>query len=156
MRGPRTVYPLKSSQARRRRRLSGLIKQSWLESGCVYGHRKIHHDLLRLGESCAPNTVAKLMQSEGLRAQIGYKRRPGKYGTRPAAVAANQLQQDFNVTTPDTVWVTTSPISARMDADIARFERFADGSSGDANQQTKSSFTPTKLHSLPAMIGVSS
>ena len=95
-----------SGQAKRRRRLTGLIKQSWLESGCVYGYRKIHHDLLSLGEPCAANTVAKLMRNEGLRAQVGYKRRPGKYGTKPAVVAANRLQQDFNVSAPDTVWVT--------------------------------------------------
>lgn len=93
-------------QAKRRRRLTGLIKQSRLESGCVYGYRKIHHDLLSLGEPCAANTVAKLMHSEGLRAQVGYKRRPGKYGAKPAVVAANRLQQDFNVAAPDTVWVT--------------------------------------------------
>ncbi len=84
-----------SGQAKRRRRLTGLIKQSWLESGCVYGYRKIHYDLLSLGELCAANTVAKLMRGEGLRAQVGYKRRPGKYGTKPAMVAVNQLQQDF-------------------------------------------------------------
>ena len=93
-------------QARRRRRLTGLIKQSWLESGFVYGYRKIHHDLLSLGEPCAANTVAKLMRSEGLRAQVGYKRRPSKYGARPAVTAANRLQQDFNVSAPDRVWVT--------------------------------------------------
>lgn len=46
------------------------------------------------------------MRNEGLRAQVGYKRRPGKYGTKPAIVAANRLQQDFNVGAPDTVWVT--------------------------------------------------
>ena len=95
-----------SGQTKRRRRLTGLIKQAWLESGCVYGYGKIHHDLLNLGEPCAPNTVAKLMHCEGLRAQVGYKRRPGKYGTKPAIVAANQLQQDSNVDAPDTVWVT--------------------------------------------------
>ena len=68
MRGSRTVYPLKPSQARRRCRLSGLIKQFWLESGCVYSYRKIHHDLHNLGDRSVFNTVAKLMQSEGLRA----------------------------------------------------------------------------------------
>ena len=82
-----------SRQAKRRRRLTGLIKQSWLESGCVYGYRKIHYDLLSLGEYCAPNTVAKLMQREGLRAQVGYKRRPGKYGTKPAIVAAHSCSR---------------------------------------------------------------
>ena len=46
------------------------------------------------------------MRNEGLRAQVGYKRRPGKYDTKPAVVAANQSQQDFNVDAPDRVWVT--------------------------------------------------
>ena len=41
-------------------RLTGLIKQSWLESGCVYGYRKIHDDLRNLGERCCPNRVARL------------------------------------------------------------------------------------------------
>ena len=93
-------------QARRRRHLTGLIKQSWLESGCVYGSRKIHHDLLGLGETCAENTVAKLMNIEGLRAQVGYKRRPGKYGSKPDVLAPNQLDQDFDVAEPDQIWVT--------------------------------------------------
>ena len=92
-----------SAQAKRMRRLTGLVKQSWLESGCVYGYRKIHHDLLSLGERSAPNTVVKLMCGEGLRAQVGYKRRPGKYGAKPTIVAANQLKQNFNIETADTV-----------------------------------------------------
>jgi putative transposase len=95
-----------SIMAKRQRRLTGLIKQSWLESGCVYGYRKVHHDLLDMGETCAPNTVAKLMQKCGLRAQVGYKRRPGKYGTKPSVMVANQLKQNFDVALPNTVWVT--------------------------------------------------
>lgn len=73
---------------------------------CVYVARKVHHDLLSLGENCAENTVARLMQAEGLRAQIGYKRRPGKYGRMPSIIAANQLDQDFDVTEPNQTWVT--------------------------------------------------
>ena len=93
-------------QARHRHYLTGLIKQSWLESGCVYGYRKVHHDLMSLGETCAANTVASLMQAEGLRAQVGYKRRPGKHGTKPSVVAANQLEQVFEADAPDQIWVT--------------------------------------------------
>jgi transposase InsO family protein len=44
------------------------------------------------------------MQSAGLRAQLSYRRRPGKYGIIPAVVAANHLQQDFNVDAPNKVW----------------------------------------------------
>jgi putative transposase len=100
---------LKSSlgkAGKRRRHLTGLIKQSWLESGCVYGYRKVHHDLLSLGAACAANTVARLMNKAGLRAQVGYRRRPGKHGTKPSVVIANQLNQKFDVAAPDQVWVT--------------------------------------------------
>ncbi len=36
-----------SKKARDDQRVTALIKQSWLESGCVYGYRKIHADLLQ-------------------------------------------------------------------------------------------------------------
>ena len=39
-------------------------------------------------------------------AQIGYKRRPGRYGGKPAVVADNTLDRQFEVDTPDRVWVT--------------------------------------------------
>jgi len=44
------------------------------------------------------------MRTEGLKAQVGYKHRPGKYGTKPAVVAANQLQQNFSVDAPNSVY----------------------------------------------------
>lgn len=87
------------------RRLLGLIKQAWLESGSVYGYRKITHDLRDLGERCGKHRVYRLMKQEGLRAQIGYRRRVGQYG-KPAVVAANQLEQNFDAEAPNQVWVT--------------------------------------------------
>jgi len=54
-----------SKRDKANRRLTGLIKQFWLESGCVYGYRKIHSDLRDFGESCGINRVYRLMQSEG-------------------------------------------------------------------------------------------
>lgn len=88
------------------RRLTGLIKQSWLESGCVYGYRKIHDDLRGLGESCCPNRVARLARLSGIKAQTGYKKNPGSYGGKPAIVATNQLGQSFDALAPDQTWVT--------------------------------------------------
>jgi putative transposase len=82
----------------------------------VYGSRKVHHDLLGLGEDCAEDTVARLMQAEGFRAQVGYKRRPGKHGSKPSIVAANQLDQDFDVAPPIRYGSPTSPTSAPMKA----------------------------------------
>ena len=45
------------------------------------------------------------MKQEGLRAQIGYRRRPGHYG-KPAVVAENRLEQNFDVAAPNQAWVT--------------------------------------------------
>jgi putative transposase len=47
-----------------------MIKQAWLESGCIYGYRKIHRDLHDLGERCGINRVHKLMRDDGINAQI--------------------------------------------------------------------------------------
>ena len=42
----------------------------------------------------------------GIAAQIGYKRRPGRYGGKPAVLADNTLDRQFEVDAADTVWVT--------------------------------------------------
>ena len=86
-------------------RLMGLIKQSWLESGCVYGYRKITRDLHDLGERCGKHRVHRLMRVEGLRSQTGYRRRRGSFG-KPAVVAPNRLEQQFDVQMPNQAWVT--------------------------------------------------
>ena len=96
------------------RRLTGLIKQSWLESGCVYGYRKIHDDLRSLGESCCPNRVARLTRESGIKAQIGCKKKPGSYGGKPAVIAENQLKQFFDALAPDQVWVTDITYEGRL------------------------------------------
>ena len=95
-----------SARAIEDQRLLGHIKQSWLESGTVYGYRKVHDDLRDLGEHCGLNRVYRLMKSESLRAQVGYKRRPSSRGGPAAVTAPNLLEQQFNVTKPNTAWVT--------------------------------------------------
>jgi putative transposase len=50
--------------------------------------------------------VARLASIAGIKAQIGYKRKVGFYGGKPAIVAANLLQQDFKVALADHAWVT--------------------------------------------------
>lgn len=95
-----------SRRAREDQRLLGLIKQFWLESGGVYGYRKIYDDLREFGERCGKHRVARLMRVEGLRAQVGYHRRPRHHGGRPAVVAPNHLNQQFDVAEPNQVWVT--------------------------------------------------
>ena len=86
-------------------RLLGLIKQAWLESGTVYGYRKVCADLRDLGESCSRHRVARLMRLEGLRAQRGYGRRPRQRSGEPSVVAPNRLDRQFSVALPDRHWV---------------------------------------------------
>ena len=48
----------------------------------------------------------ELARLAGIRAEIGYKRKPGKYGGRPSVVVDNTLDRQFDVTAPDTAWVS--------------------------------------------------
>src|SRR6056297_3144888 len=52
------------------------------------------------------NRVARLASLAGIAAQVGYRRRPGRYGGKPAVVAENRLEQRFEASRPDQVWVT--------------------------------------------------
>lgn len=107
---PSGYYAWKASphslRAREDQRLLGQIKRAWLESGGVYGYRKVHDDLRALGERCGKHRVARLMKQEGLHSQTGYHRRPGHYRGRPAVVAPNHLQRQFTVEAPNKAWVT--------------------------------------------------
>jgi putative transposase len=95
-----------SLRAKEDRRLLGHIKQSWLESGAVYGYRKIFDDLQEHGERCGINRVHRLMRSEGIRSQTGYAKRKYKNGGAPSVVAPNHSQRQFDVIEPNKVWVT--------------------------------------------------
>ncbi|WP_436286229.1 DDE-type integrase/transposase/recombinase [Rhizobium sp. LjRoot258] len=50
--------------------------------------------------------MARLTRLAGIKAQIGYKRRPGVYGGRPSVVVDNTLDWRFDVKAPDRAWVT--------------------------------------------------
>ena len=86
-------------------RLTGLIKQFWLESGGVYGYRKIFSDLREYGEHCGSNRVYRLMRLAGLKVQVGY-RRPRHRSGSVHVVTPNKLQRQFTTATPDETWVT--------------------------------------------------
>ena len=52
-------------------RLTEVIKQFWLESGGVYGYRKVYSDLQELGGGCRENRGYRFMRIAGLRARVG-------------------------------------------------------------------------------------
>ncbi|WP_200932051.1 IS3 family transposase [Citrobacter portucalensis] len=86
-------------------RLTGQIKQFWLESGCVYGYRKIHLDLRDSGQQCGVNRVWRLMKRVGIKAQVGYRSPRARKG-EASIVSPNRLQRQFNPDAPDESWVT--------------------------------------------------
>ncbi|EAT3823710.1 IS3 family transposase [Salmonella enterica] len=85
--------------------LTGQIKQFWLESGCVYGYRKIHLDLRNTGQQCGVNRVWRLMKRAGIKAQVGYRSPRARKG-EDSIVAPDRLQRQFNPDAPDERWVT--------------------------------------------------
>jgi len=94
-----------SARFKEDKRLLGLIKQSWLESGSVYGYRKVHADVRELGEICGQNRVYRLMKQAQLKAQVGYRRRVYHQG-KSAVDIANHLAREFDIKQSNQVWVT--------------------------------------------------
>ncbi|HEY9036826.1 MAG TPA: IS3 family transposase [Pseudomonadales bacterium] len=95
----------RSKRDRQDERLTGLIKQYWLESGGVYGYRKVFSDLREHGERCGHNRVYRLMRKEGLKAQVGYRKPRYRTGS-VHVVTPNRLQRQFNTGSPNEAWVT--------------------------------------------------
>jgi putative transposase len=94
------------SRAIEDKRLLGHIKQCWLESGSVYGYRRLRDDLLALGETCGKRRAYRLMRQEKLRSQTGYHRRLSPRGGPAAVMAPNHPQRQFDVWQPNRIWVT--------------------------------------------------
>lgn len=47
-----------------------------------------------------------MAQLAGIRAQIGYKKRPGKYDGKPSLAVDNTLDRQFDMEAPARAWVT--------------------------------------------------
>ncbi len=95
-----------SQRALEDKRQTKLVKDAWNESGKIYGYRKIYDDLIDMGEAVSENRVARLARLAGIQAQIGYKKKPGVYGSKPSVVVDNTLDRQFTVVAPDRAWVT--------------------------------------------------
>lgn len=85
--------------------LTQKIQASYEQSMGIYGSPRIFCDLREAGIACGENRVARLMQVAQIRSTRGYKRPRFKVG-KPAVVAPNQLQRQFQSDTPDSAWVT--------------------------------------------------
>ena len=93
-----------SARSLRDRLLGKLINQLHLESRGVYGARRLHRELLELGEYCGRHKVARIMHKSGLKGcpKLRFRRRVGDPPKHP--VAANLLEQDFTVSGINQRW----------------------------------------------------
>jgi putative transposase len=95
-----------SRRCRDNARLTGLIRQSFLESGRTYGSPRVWRDLHDWGERASENRVARLMSRARLRARPKPRRLPSDEGARPEhAIAPNVLDRQFEAEAPNRKWV---------------------------------------------------
>lgn len=69
---------------------------------------KLCDDRRDQGKRISEDRVARLTSQAGVAAQIGYRRRPGRYGGKPAVVTENTLEPRFEAPAPDRIWVLNS------------------------------------------------
>lgn len=95
----------RSARARRDDALRADVRRVWQANRCVYGVRKVWHQLRREGQAVARCTVGRLMQAEGLRGVVRGRR---VRTTRPDVVAERPLdlvQREFRAERPNQLWV---------------------------------------------------
>jgi len=95
---------VESARRQRDRELLLQIRRVHLESRGVYGARKVHRELLRLGEACGRHRVARLMRQDGLKGcpKRRFRRLASTAPSHP--IAANLLQQDFTARRANERW----------------------------------------------------
>jgi len=86
-------------------RLLGLIRDSYVASGGVYGSPRVFADLREAGEKCGKHRVERIMRNHKIKAIRGYKS-PKAVKGRPSILAPNRVNREFTVDAPDLVWVT--------------------------------------------------
>lgn len=93
-----------SARQCRDRELTVLIRQLHLESNGVYGARKLHRELLGIGEACGRHKVARLMRQAGLKGCPKRRFRRPVNAAPDHPVAANLLKQDFTASRANQRW----------------------------------------------------
>ena len=76
------------------------------ESKKQYGSPRIHSELLDQGIACGHNRVAKIMRNKGIKARIKRKYKVTTDSNHDYPVAQNIVNRQFNVDTPNKVWVS--------------------------------------------------
>jgi putative transposase len=85
--------------------LAVAIRRASLESRGLYGSPRVHQELLDNGVKVCVNTVAKVMQRQGIRSKIHKKFKPRTTDSRHGmAVSENVLARRFQQPLPNCAW----------------------------------------------------
>lgn len=95
-----------SDRSRENRKLLFHIKVAHENNRQVYGSPRITAELREMGFACGKNRVARIMRENGIVAKGKKKFKVTTDSKHNLPVAPNLLNQNFTVSTPDTVWVS--------------------------------------------------
>lgn len=101
--------PLRQAKAREKLALIGQIRQAHESSRGTYGSPRVFHQLQANGVPCSENTVAYLMQQNGLKGRCRQRYTVTTQSQHSFPVASNVLQRRFaikDILGPDRVWVS--------------------------------------------------
>lgn len=93
-----------SGRAQANRSLLGEIRTTHVESRYTYGSPRICQALRSRGHQVSENRVARLMRGNGIRAKTVKKWKATTDSSHRLPVAANTLDRQFAVTSPNRVW----------------------------------------------------
>lgn len=95
-----------ANRGRRDQELLPKIKGFFTASRQRYGSRRIHRDLVDVGEVVSERRVARIMRENRVSPRLRKRRRPvttdSRHNMRPSP---NLLEQQFHCDTPNTVWL---------------------------------------------------
>ena len=94
-----------SAQHIRRKSIAQAAACSYFESRRIYGHRKVHMDLVEEGISCCRETVRRIMRDIGLYSRIKRKFVVTTNSDHILSIAENVLNRDFTADAPNLKWV---------------------------------------------------
>lgn len=96
----------KSKRARRREYMEAQVADVYSTYKARYGAPRIAEELKSLGTPCSTNTVADILQGQGLKARNGKSFRYGSHALTMNNVSDNLLWRDFSPDMPNEKWTS--------------------------------------------------
>lgn len=87
-------------------RLLEEIKIVHQESHGIYGSPRVHRELIKKGNACGRNRVARLMAKEGIVAKVRRRYRVTTRQRQGAIPAPDLVKRDFTAERPHQVWTS--------------------------------------------------